>query len=63
MLSTHLLRGWLLSKLIPKDEKGEFIFSANVPLYLRTFILTIALVWIVFIGMPLLEKIFEKYLP
>jgi antibiotic biosynthesis monooxygenase (ABM) superfamily enzyme len=34
---------------------------ATFPLYLRTFILTIALVpWMVFIGMPIVDKIFGK---
>jgi antibiotic biosynthesis monooxygenase (ABM) superfamily enzyme len=34
---------------------------ASLPLFIRTFILTIALVpWMVFIGLPVLDKIFQK---
>ncbi len=38
---------------------GELM--ASLPLLLRTFILTIALVpWMVFIGLPIVDKIFTK---
>lgn len=53
---------WLV--IYPSITLFLFVFGkplAPLPLYLRTFILTIALVpWMVFIGMPLLDRIFRK---
>jgi len=53
---------WLT--IYPSITLFLFLFGqplAFLPLYLRTFILTIALVpWMVFIGMPVLDKIFRK---
>ena len=35
---------------------------ASLPLYIRTFVLTITLVpWMVFIGLPLLDRLFRKF--
>jgi antibiotic biosynthesis monooxygenase (ABM) superfamily enzyme len=57
-----VLKIWLV--IYPSITLFLFLFGqllASLPLYLRTFILTIALVpWMVFIGMPLLESIFRK---
>ncbi|MEO6136873.1 MAG: hypothetical protein ABIP35_17090 [Ginsengibacter sp.] len=53
---------WLI--IYPSITFFLFLFGqplASLPLFLRTFILTIALVpWMVFIGMPLVDKIFRK---
>jgi len=56
------LKIWLV--IYPSITLFLFLFGqplASLPLYLRTFILTITLVpWMVFIGMPVLDSIFLK---
>lgn len=56
------LKIWLV--IYPSITLFLFLFGqllASLPLYLRTFILTIALVpWMVFIGMPVLDSVFRK---
>lgn len=56
------LKIWLV--IYPSISLFLFLFGqslATLPLYLRTFVLTITLVlWMVFIGMPLLDSAFAK---
>ena len=56
------LKIWLV--IYPSITLFLFLFGqslASLPLYGRTFILTITLVpWMVFIGMPVLDSIFRK---
>jgi antibiotic biosynthesis monooxygenase (ABM) superfamily enzyme len=56
------LKIWLI--IYPSITLFLFLFGpvlADLPLFLRTFILTITLVpWMIFVGMPVLESIFRK---
>ncbi len=56
------LKIWLV--IYPSITLFLFLFGqpmASLPLYIRTFILTITLVpWMVFIGIPLLDSAFRK---
>lgn len=56
------LKIWLV--IYPSITLFLFLFGqpiSSLPLYLRTFILTVTLVpWMVFIGMPVLDSIFRK---
>ena len=56
------LKIWLV--IYPSITLFLFLFGqpmASLPLYVRTFILTISLVpWMVFIGIPVVDSIFRK---
>lgn len=56
------LKIWLV--IYPSITLFLFLFGqpiSSLPLYLRTFILTVTLVpWMVFIGMPVLDSVFRK---
>lgn len=56
------LKVWLV--IYPSITLFLFLFGkhlAPLPLYLRTFILTLSLVpWMMFIGMPVLDSIFQR---
>lgn len=56
------LKIWLV--IYPSITLFLFLFGqslVSLPLYLRTFVLTVTLVpWMVFIGMPVLDSIFRK---
>ncbi|MEO6669006.1 MAG: hypothetical protein ABIN36_05995 [Ferruginibacter sp.] len=57
------LKIWLV--IYPSISLFLFLFGqslATLPLYLRTFVLTITLVpWMVFIGIPVLDSVFAKF--
>ena len=59
------LKIWLA--IYPSITLFLFLFGkplADVPLYVRTLILTLVLVpWIVFVGVPLVEKLFPSLAP